>query len=113
MYRCVLRHKLTSYTSCFRLYRQRAIQGITVYDPGFCGVTEILGRLDLAGCRIVEYPAVLETRLLGQSKIKIFRTILGHLRLAFRLATLRWLGRPMPEPVSAELVTSYADHDRK
>ncbi|WP_282605679.1 glycosyltransferase [Pelagibius sp. Alg239-R121] len=110
MYRCVLRHKLTSYTSCFRLYRQRAIEDITVYDPGFCGVTEILGRMDLANRKIVEYPAVLETRLLGQSKIKIFRTIAGHLRLAFRLASLRWLGRPMPEPVTAELQTSYADN---
>lgn len=119
MYRCVLRHKLTSYTSCFRLYRRRALRDITVYDPGFCGVTEILGRMDLAGCRIVEYPAVLETRLLGQSKIKVFRTILGHLRLAFRLSKLRWLGRPMPEPAPlpeaapGELLTSYADHERK
>ena len=113
MYRCVLRHKLTSYTSCFRLYRRHAIEHMTVCDPGFCGVTEILGRMDLAGCRIVEYPAVLETRLLGQSKIKIVRTIIGHLRLAFRLAKLRWLGRPMPEPVTVKLRSSYADNDGK
>lgn len=111
MYRCILRHKLTSYTSCFRLYRRRAIEGISVCDPGFCGVTEILGRMDLAGCRIVEYPAVLETRLLGQSKIRIFRTIAGHLRLAFRLAKQRWLGRPLPEPNSlgVEMRTATAD----
>ena len=109
MYRCVLRHKLTSYTSCFRLYRRDAIKDISVYDPGFCGVTEILGRMDLAGRRIVEYPAVLETRLLGQSKIKIFRTIAGHLRLAFRLACRRWFGRPMPEPETPNLHTSYAE----
>ncbi|MGF1627953.1 MAG: glycosyltransferase [Kiloniellaceae bacterium] len=113
MYRCVLSHKLTSYTSCFRLYRRRALQGITVYDPGFCGVTEILGRLDLAGCRIVEYPAVLETRLLGRSKIKILRTVAGHLRLALQLATWRWLGRPMPEPAATDMQVSYADNDRK
>lgn len=113
MYRCVFRHKLTSYTSCFRLYRRSAVRNVTVYDPGFCGVTEILGRLDLAGCRIVEYPALLEARLLGQSKIRIFRTIISHLRLAFRLATLRWLGRPMPEPGSGKLQTSYADNDGK
>lgn len=113
MHRFVFRHKLTSYTSCFRLYRRSAIQDITVCDSGFCGVTEILGRLDLAGCRIVEYPALLEARLLGQSKIRIFRTIVSHLRLAFRLATWRWLGRPMPEPSTAKLRTSYADHDGK
>jgi len=113
IYRCILRNNLTSYTSCFRLYRRRVIQGMEVYDPGFCGVTEILGRLDLAGCRITEYPAVLETRLLGSSKIRIFRTILGHLKLAFRLAGLRWLGYPMPAPAASELQVSYAENDRK
>ncbi len=113
MYRCVLRHKLTSYTSCFRLYRRRAIDGITVCDPGFCGVTEILGRMDLAGRKIVEYPAVLETRLLGQSKIKIFRTIGGHLRLAFRLLRQRWLGKPLPgpKPVAGDLQPAAADNN--
>ena len=67
--------------------------------------------MDLAGRRIVEYPAVLETRLLGQSKIRIFRTIAGHLRLAFRLAKQRWLGRPLPEPNSlgVEMRTATAD----
>ena len=112
LHRCVFRSKLTSYTSCFRLYRRRVLQDITVYDPGFCGVTEILGRLDLAGRRIVEFPAVLETRLLGRSKIKVVRTMLGHLALAFRLARLRWLGRPLPAPTS-EMTISYADNERK
>lgn len=113
LHRSILRHKLTSYTSCFRLYRRRVLQNVVVCDPGFCGVTEILGRLDLAGCRIVEYPAVLETRLLGSSKIRILRTIAGHLKLALRLARLRWLGRPMPAPAGAETRVSYADNDRK
>jgi polysaccharide deacetylase family protein (PEP-CTERM system associated) len=116
MYRCILRHKLTSYTACFRLYRRSAVEGLTVCNPGFSGVTEILGRMDLAGCRIVEYPAVLETRLLGNSKIRILRTTLSHLGLAFQLAKLRWLGQPLPEPggPAVKLQTSYADsHDGK
>jgi len=54
---------------------------------------------------------VLETRLLGQSKIKVVRTTLGHLKLALRLARLRWFGHPMPVP-SGEMKVSYADHDR-
>lgn len=101
LYRCVLHHQLTSYTSCFRLYRRRAISGMTLSDPGFCGVAEILGRLDLAGCRIAEFPAVLETRVLGQSKIRVLRTILDHLRLIARLAACRWLGRQLPARVAA------------
>lgn len=111
LHRCVFRSKLTSYTSCFRLYRRRVLQDIAVYDPGFCGVTEILGRLDFAGCAIVEFPAVLETRLLGRSKIKVVRTMAGHLKLAVRLARLRWLGRPMPLS-AVEMKISYADNDR-
>ncbi|MEQ9609289.1 MAG: glycosyltransferase, partial [Kiloniellaceae bacterium] len=111
LHRCVFRSKLTSYTSCFRIYRRNVLQNIAAYDPGFCGVTEILGRLDLAGCTIVEFPAVLETRLLGRSKIKVVRTMAGHLKLAVRLARLRWLGRPLPLP-AAEMKISYADNDR-
>jgi polysaccharide deacetylase family protein (PEP-CTERM system associated) len=111
LYRCILHNKLTSYTSCFRLYRRCAIESVNVTDPGFCGVTEILGRLDLAGCHVAEYPARLETRVLGRSKIKVVRTIFGHLKLAARLAMLRWLGRPMPGPT--DMRTSYADAERK
>ena len=101
LYRRVLHHRLTSYTSCFRIYRRGVINGLTLSDPGFCGVAEILGRLDLAGCRIVEFPAVLETRVLGTSKIRVLRTVVDHLRLLLRLAACRWLGRSLPARVAA------------
>ncbi len=101
LYRRVLRQRLTSYTSCFRIYRMNALQGLVLADPGFCGVAEILGRLDLAGRRIVEFPALLETRLLGQSKLRVLRTVASHLRLLLRLAAARWLHRPLPNRVSA------------
>lgn len=101
LYRRVLRHRLTSYTSCFRVYRMAALRGLELSEPGFPGVTEILGRLDLAGCRIVEYPAVLETRVLGTSKIRVVRTAAHHLRLLLRLAAHRWWRRPLPSKVQA------------
>jgi hypothetical protein len=65
---------------------------LQVREGGFLGVAEALGRLDLRGGRIVECPAVLEVRLLGRSKMKTVRTILGHLRLLARLALLRVFG---------------------
>lgn len=99
LYRRVLRHRLTSYTSCFRVYRRQALQALVLSEAGFCGVAEILGRLDLAGHHIVEYPAVLETRVLGASKIRVLRTVGEHLRLLARLAAARWLGRPLPARV--------------
>ena len=89
MYRLVLHHRLATYTSCFRVYRRNAMLGLQIREGGFLGVAEMLGRLDLQGGRIVECPAVLEARLLGHSKMKTARTILGHLRLLIRLGSAR------------------------
>ena len=63
------------------------------------------GRLDLAGRRIVEFPTMLEVRMLGRSKMKVLRTIAGHLRLLTQLAGLRLRGRqaagsPLPRPAA-------------
>ncbi len=89
LYRRTLRSKLDTYTSCFRVYRRSSVAGMAIEEQGFLGVAEMLGRLDLAGGRIVEFPAVLEVRLFGFSKMKTARTIAGHLRLLTRLARLR------------------------
>jgi polysaccharide deacetylase family protein (PEP-CTERM system associated) len=89
LYRQVLRQKLYTYTSCFRTYRKSAVVDLKVREGGFLGVAELLGRLDLSGAKIVEYPATLEVRLFGWSKMKILRTIAGHLRLLSRLLAMR------------------------
>jgi polysaccharide deacetylase family protein (PEP-CTERM system associated) len=93
LYRRVLRQKLSTYTSCFRVYRRSAMAGLEVRETGYLGIAEMLGRLDLQGARIVEYPATLEVRMLGYSKMKTLRTIVGHLRLLARLAWLRVSGQ--------------------
>lgn len=89
LYRRVLHHQLATYTSCFRVYRRSAVAGLTITHEGFLGVVEILARLDLAGARIVECPAVLEARLLGHSKMKVLKTIGGHLGLLARVFVRR------------------------
>ncbi len=89
LYRRTLRSKLDTYTSCFRVYRRASVVDLPIEEKGFLGVAEMLGRLDLAGGRIVEYPTVLEVRLFGFSKMKTARTIAGHLRLLGRLARIR------------------------
>ncbi|HYL05135.1 MAG TPA: glycosyltransferase family 2 protein, partial [Thermoanaerobaculia bacterium] len=93
LYRLVLRHRLATYTSCFRVYRREAVVDLPVRAAGFLGVAEMLGLLDLAGGRIVECPAALEVRLLGRSKMKVGRTMAGHLRLLARLAAARYRRR--------------------
>ena len=89
LYRRVLRSKLNTYTSCFRVYRRSSVEDITPSETGFLGVAEFLGILDLRGGRIVEFPATLEVRLFGFSKMKTVRTIFGHLRLLSGLAKQR------------------------
>jgi polysaccharide deacetylase family protein (PEP-CTERM system associated) len=93
LYRRVLRSKLDTYTSCFRVYRRSSVIDLKLKETGFLGIAEMLGRLDLRGGRIVEYPATLEVRLFGFSKMKTARTIFGHLKLLSHLAKLRFFGK--------------------
>jgi polysaccharide deacetylase family protein (PEP-CTERM system associated) len=88
-YRRVLKTKLATYTSCFRVYRRSAMLDLKVEDGGFLGVTEMLGRLDLKGGKIIEHPAVLETRLFGASKMNTLKTTFDHLGLLYRLSKER------------------------
>jgi polysaccharide deacetylase family protein (PEP-CTERM system associated) len=89
LYRVVLRQKLHTYTSCFRVYRRSSVLALDVRDPGYLGLVELIGKLDLAGGTIVECPAVLEARLLGRSKMKVVKNVFRHLGQLVRLAWLR------------------------
>ncbi len=104
MYSSLLKCSIQTYTSCFRVYRKSAMSGVQIKQGGFLGVAEMLIRLRLAGGRITEYPTTLESRLFGESKMKILRTIGKHLGLLRELAGLRLRGAipqdaaPVPEP---------------
>ncbi len=93
LYSRVLRSKLSTYTSCFRVYRRSSVVDLPLEEKGFLGVAEMLGRLDLSGGKIVEHPSVLEVRLFGFSKMKTLRTIFGHLKLLSNLLKIRFDGR--------------------
>jgi len=103
LYRRVLRSKLDTYTSCFRVYRRSSFLGLELSETGFLGVAEMLGRVDLKGGKIIEFPAILEVRLFGLSKMKTAKTIGGHLKLLSRLAKMRLFGKSTPiEPSISE-----------
>ncbi len=89
LYRRVLHSKLDTYTSCFRVYRRESMIGLDLNESGFLGIAEMLGKVDLRGGRIVEFPSVLEVRLFGISKMKTVRTIFGHIKLLSSLAKMR------------------------
>lgn len=96
LYRRVLHAKLDTYTSCFRIYRRDAMLGLQLNQTGFLGVAEMLGKLDLSGGKVVEFPSVLEVRLFGISKMKTARTIVGHLSLLANLSKDRWFRKSEP-----------------
>jgi polysaccharide deacetylase family protein (PEP-CTERM system associated) len=93
LYRQVLHQKLATYTSCFRVYRKSVVEQLELEEEGFLGVAELLGELDLQGKQVVEYPATLAVRLFGYSKMKLIKTILGHLKLLSRLLKRRLSAR--------------------
>ncbi len=94
LYRTVFQHQLHTYTSCFRVYRRSAVVDIQVRRGGFVGVAEMLGKMEHSGASIIEYPTTLRARLLGQSKMRVIRTAVGHLTLIARFAALRVRGIP-------------------
>jgi polysaccharide deacetylase family protein (PEP-CTERM system associated) len=96
LYRRTLKSKLSTYTSCFRVYRRSSVVDLDLRENGFLGVAEMLGQVDLRGGTIVEYPAVLEVRLFGFSKMKTARTIFGHLKLLSHLGRMRLFGKHAP-----------------
>jgi len=93
LYRLLLRHKLHTYTACFRVYRRERVLQVGVRNTDFLGIVELLARLDLAGGTIVEFPATLQVRMLGRSKMRVLTTILGHLGLLARLTAVRMSGQ--------------------
>jgi len=95
LYRLVLRQQLTSYTSCFRIFRTPVIKDLSLSNHGFCGVTEILVRLDMVGSRFAEFPAVLGTREHGESKIRTLHTILDHLRMIGKIVLAKGFNIPL------------------
>ena len=115
LYRRVLPAKLDTYTSCFRVYRRSSVVDLELTESGFLGVAELLGKLNLRGGKVVEYPALLEVRLFGFSKMKTVRTIFGHLRLLSQLSKERLFGKnkAIETSLTKENLKPQIDIDRK
>jgi len=79
LYSTVLGQKIYTYTSCCRVYRKQVVSDLVITNGGFLGVAETLIETERRGGRIAEYPATLESRLFGESKMKIARTMARHI----------------------------------
>lgn len=89
MYSTILPDRVYTYTSCCRVYRKTKFADVQLANGGFLGVAETLIECMRRGGRVVEYPATLESRLLGESKMKIARTIFRHLAFVYALSAQR------------------------
>lgn len=88
-YRLLLRSDVHTWTSCFRLYRRAAVVDLPLVHEGFLGTAEWIVRVLRRGGRVREHPCVLGVRRIGASKMKVLRTILGHLGLLAQVAVGR------------------------
>ena len=84
-YRGLFDGALTSYTAMFRLYRTADLRALDIRCSGFEVSVEVLVLLLRAGKRVVEAPAPLTLRAAGASKLRRWRELRAHLRLAARL----------------------------
>ena len=89
IYRFVLRHKLATYTACFRVYRRSKALSVKPSFGDFRGILELLVKLDIAGEKIREYPTTLQSRLFGVSKMKTLKVIAKHLDMLMRIRSFR------------------------
>ncbi|MGC6488751.1 MAG: glycosyltransferase family 2 protein, partial [Planctomycetota bacterium] len=80
-YQVLLGSRLRTWTSCFRVYRRNAVLHLPLRNPGFLGTAELVVRVLRRGGTVAEHPCTLEARLLGFSKMRVLRVVLGHLRL--------------------------------
>lgn len=92
LYRLVLGESIHTFTACFRVYRRASVERVTVKRAGFLGIAELIGKLSVNGGEIREQPALLETRVMGRSSMKVAPDRLGHLGLVSSLLWLRVRG---------------------
>jgi dolichol-phosphate mannosyltransferase len=106
LYGVVCWHKLSCYTSCFRVYRRSTTAPIELNNEGFVGVAELLCTVLARGGRVVEHPALLRSRVAGTSKMRVARASLEHLKLMAGIAAERVLGRGRAAAIPAAATTA-------
>ncbi len=110
MYRLVLRHKLHTYTSCFRVYRRKAVADIALARGDFLGVAELVTQLDArtppGERRIVEFPTTLSARVVGRSKMRALKIALAHVALLMSVVLNRWVVRSQVRAFAAGVASA-------
>jgi dolichol-phosphate mannosyltransferase len=99
IYRLLADWRVYTYTCLFRAYRREIIRSVTFESDGFLAGTELMVKAMLRGYQVAECPAVLYRREYGESKAKLMRTVLAHVKfqarvLGYRLGLRSLVGVP-------------------
>lgn len=86
-YRLVTGIKIHTFTALFRVYKKDVITSVKFNSPDFLATAEILINAHTAGHGVREFPAVLNVREYGVSKIRLLRVMKSHAKY---LAKLSW-----------------------
>lgn len=109
LYRVLVDRRIHTYTALVRAYRRSMLDASLSDHPGFLNVAVTLVEARRRGAAVIEIPAVLAQREVGQSKARVFRITRTHLRYMARLAWLRltgrfWIADVLPRPVHEKRV---------
>lgn len=85
IYSVILRCRIYTYTSMFRIYRADAVKKIDFRSDGFLSMAETLIKMYKQGDKVIEYPAVLTRRQYGVSNAKVMKVIKEHLEFIRKL----------------------------
>lgn len=93
LYRILVDRRIHTYTALVRAYRRDILDVALSEHPGFLNVAETLVEARRRNVTVVEVPAMLAQREVGQSKARVVRIIRAHLRYMAHIARLRLTGR--------------------
>lgn len=105
---CLGIHGIATYSSFYRVHTKEILDRLysrygarTVQEAGFTYAVEMLAKSIRVGARVSEVPMVLDTKMrIGQSRMRIGRTILRYFVLFARLGLSR--SAPRRQPAAAE-----------
>ncbi|MEM7129379.1 MAG: glycosyltransferase family 2 protein [Chloroflexota bacterium] len=89
LYRILVKPEIHTYTALFRAYRRSMLNEVPFESSGFLSGTELMVNGMLMGHEVAEYPAILQSRIHGVSKARLFRIIKEHLAYQWRITKYR------------------------
>jgi dolichol-phosphate mannosyltransferase len=85
LYRLLASRQVHTYTALFRAYRRKVVENVPFEANGFLAGTELMVNAMRMGYQVAEYPTVLHSRVFGESKAKLARTIQAHLNFQIQV----------------------------